>query len=179
MDKHILYGTVVKSKSVKTTCDNDVYKIEKTERGRMRPHIHDIAHSHSEQYDNVVKLFHELDYPERQIYCTEIKSKLSGYKQQDREKKRDISDNITYEEAVELLLVSKLTCYYCKGNMLIIYPNVKQDEQWTLERINNDKSHSKENCEIACLRCNLKRRCMPAYIYKKSKSMQNVIKLND
>ena len=60
-----------------------------------------------------------------------------------------------------------------------IRDNFKQDDQWTLERINNDIGHTMENCEVCCLRCNLKRRCMPSYLYKNSKEINKVVKLCD
>ena len=32
-------------------------------------------------------------------------------------------------------------------------------EQWTLDRIDNNINHSESNVIIACLKCNLQRRC--------------------
>ena len=43
--------------------------------------------------------------------------------------------------------------------MLIFYNKVRDMEQWTLDRIDNDLNHSCENVVICCLRCNLQRRC--------------------
>lgn len=155
---------------------NDLYIIGKKVHLRTKP----IAIvTHKEQYECLLKLYQDIAYDDMQIYTSEIKSKLSGYKQQDREKKRDISDNIVYCDVIEKLVASKLQCYYCKVNVNILYRNIKQEDQWTLERINNDISHTTNNCEICCLRCNLKRRCMPSYVYKKSKEIGKVVKLRD
>jgi hypothetical protein len=35
---------------------------------------------------------------------------------------------------------------------------VREMQQWTLDRIDNDKGHFSDNVEISCLECNLKRK---------------------
>jgi len=35
---------------------------------------------------------------------------------------------------------------------------VREPLQWSLDRLDNDNSHTKDNTVIACLDCNLKRR---------------------
>ena len=90
---------------------------------------------------------------------SEINQKINSYKNQDIKKKRE-QGLITYDEVIEKLVISKLKCYYCKDNVSIIYENVRQKNQWTLERIDNKISHTNDNCVICCLECNLKRRCI-------------------
>ena len=88
-----------------------------------------------------------------------LKKKLLGYKQQDIKKKKLDNDNfISLEKIVELLVISKLKCFYCKKNIKIKYTEKRDCNQWTLDRINNDLGHNKDNVKIACLECNLKRR---------------------
>jgi hypothetical protein len=43
--------------------------------------------------------------------------------------------------------------------MYILYENVREPKQWTVDRINNDLGHNIDNYVLACLDCNLKRRC--------------------
>jgi hypothetical protein len=43
--------------------------------------------------------------------------------------------------------------------MFILYENVREPKQWTVDRINNDLGHNNDNFVLACLDCNLKRRC--------------------
>ncbi len=94
------------------------------------------------------------------VIVREINKKLSGYKQQDI--KKEIYDEnmlIIYDDIVEMLVASKLKCHYCRTNMKIIYKLVRDDKQWTLDRIDNDLGHTRENTIICCLKCNLQRRC--------------------
>ena len=43
-------------------------------------------------------------------------------------------------------------------NVLLFYKNVREEKQWTLDRIDNNSGHSNINTVIACLQCNLQRR---------------------
>ena len=65
---------------------------------------------------------------------------------------------ITYDECVEKLVLSKLKCYYCLCDCILVYQHVREKKQWTLDRIDNDIDHSNENTVICCLECNLKKR---------------------
>jgi hypothetical protein len=90
------------------------------------------------------------------IKC-EITKKLGSYKQQD--KKRDLKGGlISYSDCLEYLVLSKLKCYYCRCKMLLMYSEKRDEIQWTLDRINNDMGHNKNNVVICCLKCNLKKR---------------------
>lgn len=96
---------------------------------------------------------------EHELYITEIKNKISGYKQQDVIKKiLDIDNFVTFNYVLEKLVESQLKCCYCKQNIYILYEIVREVNQWSLDRINNDIGHNKENIVISCLNCNLKRR---------------------
>ena len=89
----------------------------------------------------------------------EINRKISGYKQQDI--KNEIYDKellINMEDVLEKMVASKLKCLYCKCIVNIIYKCVREETQWTLDRIDNDLCHSSSNTIISCLKCNLKRR---------------------
>ena len=59
---------------------------------------------------------------------------------------------------MEKLVLSKLRCTYCRDNVLFIYKQIREEKQWTLDRINNSIGHSNKNTVIACLKCNLERR---------------------
>ena len=90
-----------------------------------------------------------------------IKKKLSSYRQQDRVKKRHNPEKlITLDETVELLVASQLKCHYCRQEVHITGDKRREKRQWTLDRIDNNLGHFGNNVIIACLDCNLKRRCI-------------------
>lgn len=89
----------------------------------------------------------------------ELENKIRGYKNQDIKKSiYDENKLITYNDLLEKLVISKLKCYYCNDAVKLIYKICRDPNQWTLDRLNNDLCHSKENTIICCLKCNLKRR---------------------
>jgi hypothetical protein len=42
--------------------------------------------------------------------------------------------------------------------MSLLYEFVREEKQWTVDRIDNDLGHNNDNFVLACLKCNLKRR---------------------
>ena len=66
--------------------------------------------------------------------------------------------NKRLEQTIEKLVASRLKCYYCKINMKLFYKKVRDMDQWTLDRINNDIGHNNNNVVICCLKCNINRR---------------------
>ena len=98
------------------------------------------------------------------IYKTmmqQIQSKLNGYKSQDLAKDLyEPSKIANLQSTIDLLLESRLKCYYCKETTKVLYEHVREPKQWTLERIDNSIGHNIGNVEIACLSCNLRRRTM-------------------
>lgn len=87
-----------------------------------------------------------------------IKKKIASYRMQDVRKKRYIKEGfITYDELIEKLVLSKLKCKYCYRDLQILYIHVREDGQWTLDRINNAIQHTHHNTNISCLRCNIQK----------------------
>lgn len=96
---------------------------------------------------------------EKQMIISHIKTKLSGYKQQDILKKKfSITDFVSYNDVITLLNDTNMKCYYCNCETYLLYEIVREMKQWSLDRINNDIGHNKNNLVICCLECNLKRR---------------------
>jgi hypothetical protein len=88
-----------------------------------------------------------------------IKTKISSYKQQDILKNIFLeSEFVTFENIIDLLNACDLKCHYCSCETYLLYEFVREMKQWSLDRINNDIGHNKNNLVIACLECNLKRR---------------------
>lgn len=100
----------------------------------------------------------------------ELRNKIYGYKCQDIKKNIYSEDLfITIDSLLEKLNNCELSCFYCKNPIYVLYEYVRASKQWTLERINNAYGHNIENTEIACLSCNLSRRCMyhERYVFTK------------
>ena len=89
----------------------------------------------------------------------ELKNKISSYSQQDKKRKIFNSEKIIkYDQCIEKIVLSKLICYYCRENMLLMYEDKREPLQWTLDRLNNNLGHNTNNVVICCLKCNLKKR---------------------
>ena len=123
------------------------------------------------QVEYLNKLYLEQSYDGINFVKKEVERKINGYKNQDKKKKKT-DKLITYEECLEKLVISKLKCYYCKKDCLIAYENVRENMQWTLDRIDNNIGHSKENVVICCLKCNLKRGTLNDEKFKFTKQMR-------
>jgi len=109
----------------------------------------------------------------------EIQKKIYGYKCQDLKKEMfSPSDFVKMENIIQKLKDCNLTCYYCKEPIYILYEFVREPHQWTLERINNAEGHINTNTEIACLKCNLSRRCIFHERYLFTKQISNIVKEN-
>lgn len=116
--------------------------------------------NHEDQVNAINKLFMECNTETCSYLKRELESKRRGYYRQDELKKRadSIDQILTYEELIEMLVESKLCCTYCQRKVMVFYPTVRDPLQWTLDRIDNNLAHTKDNTCISCLECNLQRR---------------------
>jgi hypothetical protein len=109
----------------------------------------------------------------------QILQKIAGYKGQDIHNNLYVEDKfVDIQKVLELLKVCENKCFYCKNLVCILYENVREPKQWTLERIDNDYGHNKDNIEIACLNCNLRRRTMYHERYLFTKELNIIKKIN-
>ena len=107
----------------------------------------------------------------------QINQKISGYKGQDQHKNLyESSLFINKKQVLELLVKSENSCFYCKNKVHVLYENVREPKQWTLERLDNDFGHNNNNVVLACLNCNLRRRTMHYERYLFTKEL-NIIKV--
>lgn len=105
----------------------------------------------------------------------QIRQKIHNYYSQDMKKQLYNPDNfITLEYILQKLKDCNLDCYYCREPVYLWYEIVREPKQWTVERIDNKIGHDIGNIEIACLSCNLKRRCMYHERYVFTKQMKIV-----
>lgn len=119
----------------------------------------------------------ESQSPECVWMLQEINRKINGYKCQDVDKHLyDLEHFVDTDYVVQLLIQSNLHCYYCKEDMYVMYAEVRNPKQWSLERIDNSYGHNKGNVEIACLQCNLKRKTMYHERFLFTKQLGNIVK---
>lgn len=103
--------------------------------------------------------YHSTDYASKLI-LQQIRKKIHGYKHQDNLKKKYNETNfVNLEIIIDKMIDCQLNCYYCKTQMNVLYDISREMTQWTIDRIDNDDGHNYNNFFIACLECNLKRRC--------------------
>jgi len=114
---------------------------------------------------------------DNQIILHEIHKKINGYKQQDVNKLIYDKDNFIIDSNVINSLVDcEMNCFFCKSKMFILYELVREMKQWTVDRIDNNLGHNQDNFILACLECNLKRRCQTTEKFLFTKQL-NIVKL--
>ena len=129
---------------------------------------------------SVLSLHKKSKDPVYKIFKQQIERKITSYKQQDVEKKKyEPTKIITYENILSLFLETQCKCFYCKEEVFVLYEKVREEKQWTLDRMNNDLGHSMDNIVLACLKCNLKRRCQSKDGFLFTKQLKIVKKEND
>lgn len=115
-----------------------------------------------QQFSIISKLKENIDFEGMNEIKQHLLRKLYSYEQQDKQKlrfaKTEDEHFATLSELLNLFIDSSMNCYYCSTQMLIAYKEVRDMNQWTLDRIDNTKIHSADNCRVACLRCNLQKR---------------------
>ena len=167
-------------KTIKIVGKRNVDGIKKTKKETKRKKVLDIKNStvktslnEKSQIELLNKLYLEEDYDGKKFMQSEVERKINSYKNQDvKKKKYDENKFIKYEECLEKLVISKLKCYYCKKNCLVYYENKLEKQQWTLDRLNNDIGHEKDNVVICCYKCNIKRGRMDDKKFKFTKQLR-------
>lgn len=96
---------------------------------------------------------------EEKLLCSQIQGKRQSYKHQDVVKNKYTADKfISMEQILVLLRDSQLQCLYCRQKCRLLYEQVRDPLQWSLDRLDNTLGHNYDNVCVACLACNLKRR---------------------
>jgi hypothetical protein len=125
------------------------------------------------------KLTPDINSQEKLVVRQELERKITSYKQQDLLKKKfNESLFIDMNSVIEKLIKTEMHCFYCNCEVVVLYEIVRELTQWSIDRINNDEGHNKENFVIACLNCNIKRRNTNSEKFLFAKKL-NLIKVDD
>ena len=136
--------------------------------------IINIYDNYDEQLICLHKLLNGEVFDEKKYFIQALKNKLDSYKQQDKKKTYDAYDNfITLENIIEKLVACNMKCYYCNSKTLVLFKNLRDNYQWTLDRLNNYDEHSNANTIICCLKCNLQRRRKNSEKFKFTKQLEH------
>lgn len=134
-------------------------------------------------YNEQIKIINDiscnnLENSVTKIAVQQINKKISSYKQQDINKKMlDNEQFIDFNCVISKMIDCELKCRYCKCEMSILYDITREMKQWSVDRVNNDRGHNKDNFHLACLDCNLKRRRKTDEKFLFTKQL-NIIKQN-
>lgn len=159
--------------------ENPEFISERSKLKKWDKKILDEYSSSNEQIKIIKKLYVDDEkFEHKEIFKKEINNKINGYKKQDNDKECfDVNYFVNYEYVIEKLLESQLKCYYCKKCCLLLYTEVLCRDQWTLDRIDNDYGHNKNNIVISCLDCNIKRKTMNSERFKMGKQLKIIKKI--
>lgn len=161
-------------KTINITGQNNKYQMKKLTKERSKdPKKREVSKKWSFDEDNFnydkqmklindiskINLENNIDDEIAKIAIQEINKKICSYKHQDIIKKKlDIESFIDFNCVINKMIECDLKCRYCKCEMSVLYDITREMKQWSVDRIDNDKGHNKDNFHLACLDCNLKRR---------------------
>jgi len=161
-------------RNVDSLSNNDKKRVE-SEKWNKLDLFKDIDMKKQIEYIN--RLYLDEEYEGKEYIKKEVQRKLRGYKNQDT--KKEVFDKryfISYDELLEKLVVSKLKCYYCRCECKLMYENIREKKQWTLDRLDNDQGHNRDNVVVSCLECNVKKGTMDDEKFKFAKQMRIIKK---
>ena len=165
-------SNVLKKKEKKMRVQTHTWDLDDYELSHQTQ-INILNHIHSNLTNNLTKNNQDnFNNKYINIFINNLKNKISSYKQKDILKKKLNSNNfINFKNIIYLLQESQLKCCYCHKEIYILYKQVREMSQWTLDRIDNDTGHNFGNLVISCLKCNLKRRRINKNSFMLTKNM--------
>ena len=101
-----------------------------------------------------------------QIAISNLRKKIRDYNRSDMKKGRlkycanfdqFIDQELQLHQVLLLIRDAGMNCYLCKKEVVLEYEKRYQGNQFTLDRVDNAKSHSIDNCRVCCFTCNILR----------------------
>lgn len=180
------------NKKILITGTNNRYLIKRANRVKNQVKKREIMNKHKLEecflnWDLQLQLIKEIhcsrnteeNCNEKTILKQEIERKINSYKQQDLIKKKfNESLFIHIDTIMKKLIECNMQCFYCNCKVFVLYEIVREMTQWSIDRINNDEGHNKDNFVIACLGCNIKRRNTNSNKFLFTKQL-NLIKMDE
>jgi len=153
-------------------CENKPKKRAITTGEKWQVTVDDLSQEHQISYIHQLSQTEVVDTTPCKMIMQHIAKKITGYKSQDIKKSLYEPDKIVdIPYVLKTLENAQHICYYCKKQVQVLYENVREPLQWTLDRIDNDIGHNKENVVIACLQCNVGRKTMHQERYAFTKQL--------
>ena len=90
---------------------------------------------------------------EKQLLINYLKNKIDGYKKQDLKAGRELNEK-NYVDVNFCMERLKGTCQKCGGDFHIEIKKGTLSSNFTCQRVDNDFSHTKDNCVAYCCYCN-------------------------
>lgn len=129
-------------------CNKDCYVLENTEEKLGYSLNFETEYTYKENIERYKEFVKSNAFDKFVLTEGHWASKVRNYKYQDEKANRDTENNVTEEDYEYYASEFKNgLCYYCNCSF-------SKDNKPTLDRIDNTKGHSKENCRIACEYCN-------------------------
>jgi len=180
------------NKSISITGTNNRYLIKRANRVKNEVKKREIMNKYNinplflnceKQLQLIKDIYYKSNEDEnlqvKSILHQEIERKISSYKQQDLLKnKYNEPLFIDVDSIVKNLIESNMLCFYCRCQLLVLYEIARELTQWSVDRINNDEGHNKDNFVIACLNCNIKRRTTNSKKFLFTKQL-NLVKVGE
>jgi hypothetical protein len=191
-DIHASNETNETNKSISITGTNNRYLIKRANRVKPEVKKREIMNKYNinpvflncdKQMQIIKDIYHKYNQyenpQEKTILQQEIEKKISSYRQQDLVKnKYNEPEFINIDCILKKLIDTEMKCFYCNCQVLVLYEIVRELTQWSVDRINNDEGHNKDNFVIACLNCNIKRRTTNSKKFLFTKQL-NLVKVDE
>jgi hypothetical protein len=87
----------------------------------------------------------------------ELRAKRRGYQEQDKKRDWNPARVLVENEIAEKMLIQKQKCFHCGVGVHVLYRDRYDPLQWSIDRLDNDKGHTRDNVVVSCMRCNLRR----------------------